>query len=667
MRQHSTGLAQPAIGRTSREPERAPPVAAPAGEQVAALHGVMTGLANLVNEHLGRLTIGPQATRFLRHLERQTFGNAGLHRRAGRSDPGLWCPYEHAEWAAALGLSASSLTHLRTRLLEAGIIWYTPGPDRRGQGAVGWSFDFASWRPPHWGGARAGAGRPRPSSFAGQRATGGDARRTEAPALPPGAEAKSLGTNTHRGWVGALSPSSDARPTTVTSSKPAIQAVNGSGGSGAEPWEEFKMSTSTIQDVNLTQSRRQRLQIKMSTPPPEESSPPQVPVAPVRRGSPKNEKKERRRTDAYASGVARTPRMAPAAPDLPFPSVPQATSPESSELLPRAQPPPLPAQRARAAPTDDSLPPPLPYETLRSYWLRIYREACAATGSEARPLVHAAARGLLNMGHERADYVLLGQLHQATGSWATVLHWILDCAARELADPRTYLRAIAARQRVAPPHRRQPSRQRGRPRAGPANPSWVNPADDSPVTAGVDWLGIPSAPLGSAVRDAGRSQGATGRACSPAGSALVTQQDQPHRAPVPHSREHGRDDPAEHYSAADAVSLEELEARARSVPEGAAEGAVGMAYVPMGPLWHIARQRLRADLTPAQFSSWLANTDLYRAPDGALVLVTRNTFAAELIARRWGERIQWILGDISGHACTFVVKTRRPSGAVPDG
>src|SRR5258708_6093286 len=177
MRQHSTGLAQPAIGRTIREPERTPP-AAPAREQLVALHGVMTGLANLVNEHLGRLTVGPQATRFLRHLERQTFGNAGLHRRAGRSDPGLWCPYTHAEWAAALGLSASALTHLRARLMEAEIIWYSPDPEHRGHGALGWNFDFASWRPLHWGGTRPGAGRPRASSSAEQHATAGPARRT---------------------------------------------------------------------------------------------------------------------------------------------------------------------------------------------------------------------------------------------------------------------------------------------------------------------------------------------------------------------------------------------------------------------------------------------------------------------------------------------------------
>src|SRR5260221_1664154 len=101
------------------------------------------------------------------------------------------------------------------------------------------------------------------------------------------------------------------------------------------------------------------------------------------------------------------------------------------------------------------------------------------------------------MGHERADYVLLGQLHQATGTWATVLYWILECAARELADPRTYLRAIAARQHAGAPHRSQPGRQRGRPRprsrrAGHAD----DPHDEPPRAPGPAPTDPPHAPAG---------------------------------------------------------------------------------------------------------------------------------------------------------------------------
>jgi hypothetical protein len=422
-------------------------------------------------------------------------------------------------------------------------------------------------------------------------------------------------------------------------------------------------------------SRRQRAIFKMSTARPDEPGPAQVPVAPIRRGSlKKEEKKQRRRTDADASGVARTPSLTPAAPDPPFASAPQGGSPESIETLPRAQPPSLPAHRARAAPTDAPLPPPLPYETLRSYWLRIYREACAAAGQEARHLVHAAARMLLNMGHERVDYVLLGQLHQATGTWATVLHWILDCAARELADPRTYLCAIAARQRAGAPPRSQPGRQRGRPRPRPAlselTDQWADLADDPPVTAGWEPPDAPQAPAGQSSLDPCSSEGAAGPECSLAGSTPFTQQEQPHRVHAPDDREEGSDaavddDAAAHGSARDAPH--ELAARAHSVPDGPVDGAAVSPYVPMAQVWRMAQQRLRAELTPAQYSSWLVNTELYRAPDGALVLVTRTTFAAELIARRWGERIQWALGDIMGLVVPLTVQMRRPGSVVPDG
>jgi hypothetical protein len=129
MSQYGTGLARSTLGRTAKVPGQVFPARAPLGEQVAPLHGVMTGLANLVNEHLSRLTIGPQATRFLRHLERQTFGNAGLHRRARRSDPGLWCPYAHAAWAEALDvrpeLQQFEPDRRTGRLLPAGL--HAPG------------------------------------------------------------------------------------------------------------------------------------------------------------------------------------------------------------------------------------------------------------------------------------------------------------------------------------------------------------------------------------------------------------------------------------------------------------------------------------------------------------------------------------------------------------
>jgi hypothetical protein len=249
MSQYGTGLARSTLGRATKMPGQIPPAGAPLDEQVAPLHGVMTGLANLVNEHLSRLTIGPQATRFLRHLERQTFGNAGLHRRAGRSDPGLWCPYVHAEWAEALAVSASALTHLRVRLVEAGIIWYRPDPDRRGRGAVGWSFDFASWKPLPWGGARAGAGRPRATLTVPERsgsAAPGHSRTARAAKRPMEGKVPKSSPHVQK----AAMPSTDAVPTALTTSSPAIQDVNKD--SVEDGACEFKASTTANQDVNTT-------------------------------------------------------------------------------------------------------------------------------------------------------------------------------------------------------------------------------------------------------------------------------------------------------------------------------------------------------------------------------------------------------------------------------
>src|SRR5260370_12826532 len=77
MHQYSTGLARRATGDAidPQVPGLDPATAAPSQEGVAALHGVMTGLANLVNEQLGRLTTGPRPTRFFPHLDPLPFAN----------------------------------------------------------------------------------------------------------------------------------------------------------------------------------------------------------------------------------------------------------------------------------------------------------------------------------------------------------------------------------------------------------------------------------------------------------------------------------------------------------------------------------------------------------------------------------------------------------------
>lgn len=82
-------------------------------------------------------------------------------------------------------------------------------------------------------------------------------------------------------------------------------------------------------------------------------------------------------------------------------------------------------------------------------------------------------------------------------------------------------------------------------------------------------------------------------------------------------------------------------------------------------LWQMVRQHLRADVTAAQYTSWLVGTALVRAPDGTYVLLTRTTFAAEHISRLWGQRIARILGGMTGRPCVLTFQ-RRLDG-VPDG
>jgi len=146
------------------EPETTPTQRDPA--TIHPLVGCMTGVANVVSEHLARVDLPPKVTRFLRCLERATFGWAGAHRAQGREQPGVWCPFVLAEWVEHTQMSRSQILHVRARLVEDRLIWYEADEAVRGRGRIGWNLDVALWKPlqpeyPRWGGARPGAGRPR--------------------------------------------------------------------------------------------------------------------------------------------------------------------------------------------------------------------------------------------------------------------------------------------------------------------------------------------------------------------------------------------------------------------------------------------------------------------------------------------------------------------------
>jgi hypothetical protein len=134
-------------------------------DEPSRLVGAMTRAAKEVNALLKKVDLPPRVTRFLRHLEDLTFGNAGYHQHWGHTAPGSWCHFDLAAWARELELEKSSLLRIRRRLVEVGIIWFEAEESQPGRGRIGWNLVYSEWLPlqgqgRRWGGSRPGAGHP---------------------------------------------------------------------------------------------------------------------------------------------------------------------------------------------------------------------------------------------------------------------------------------------------------------------------------------------------------------------------------------------------------------------------------------------------------------------------------------------------------------------------
>jgi chromosomal replication initiator protein DnaA len=71
-----------------------------------------------------------------------------------------------------------------------------------------------------------------------------------------------------------------------------------------------------------------------------------------------------------------------------------------------------------------------------------------------------------------------------------------------------------------------------------------------------------------------------------------------------------------------------------------------------GHVWRAALDRLRRELTRAQFDTWLRGTRLTAAgDDGIATLRVRTTFARELLETRYRERIEAAIADVTGQPC----------------
>jgi hypothetical protein len=102
-------------------------------------------LANEVTDQLRRAKLGSRALEFCLYLHRQTFGNAGWHRKLGREE--WWCAFDLATWAVALACNKSNLRRIRADLEACQIIRFEPDPTHPGQGRMGWNLAFAEWQP----------------------------------------------------------------------------------------------------------------------------------------------------------------------------------------------------------------------------------------------------------------------------------------------------------------------------------------------------------------------------------------------------------------------------------------------------------------------------------------------------------------------------------------
>ncbi|HLV99403.1 MAG TPA: hypothetical protein VKT82_12080 [Ktedonobacterales bacterium] len=136
------------------EPEAAPSERLPARRPQVPF-SCSTNLANDVTEQLRQAKLGSRALEVCLYLYRQTFGNAGWHRKQGREE--WWCTFDLAAWAEALACNKSNLRRIRTELEACHIICFEPDAAHPGQGRLGWNLAFREWLP--YDGRRGGQSR----------------------------------------------------------------------------------------------------------------------------------------------------------------------------------------------------------------------------------------------------------------------------------------------------------------------------------------------------------------------------------------------------------------------------------------------------------------------------------------------------------------------------
>ncbi|MGZ3664915.1 MAG: DnaA ATPase domain-containing protein, partial [Ktedonobacterales bacterium] len=85
-------------------------------------------------------------------------------------------------------------------------------------------------------------------------------------------------------------------------------------------------------------------------------------------------------------------------------------------------------------------------------------------------------------------------------------------------------------------------------------------------------------------------------------------------------------------------------------------------------VWRSAQERLRQQMTRAQFDTWLRGTWLSTSADGVMTLCVRTTFAKEQLETRFRERIAAAIGEVAGQSCVLriVVSAGGPESGSED-
>ena len=72
-------------------------------------------------------------------------------------------------------------------------------------------------------------------------------------------------------------------------------------------------------------------------------------------------------------------------------------------------------------------------------------------------------------------------------------------------------------------------------------------------------------------------------------------------------------------------------------------------------VWRAALERLRRELSRAQFDTWLRGTQLVQTDGGECVLRVRTTFAKDMLETRYRDRIEAAIAEVSGEPCALEI------------